>query len=132
MQRLTPPTAMLLAMLLAGHSSSTGLKPVPSRSDNNATSPLLGGGFLVSDNRCAGAAGSPVISSRLHTSQTTCCKLCTADPYCKLSWTSSGNDASDSVCYLQAAVQELSSLHLVQLAIPARAMRDWAGSRTGC
>ena len=45
MQRLTPPTAMLLAMLLAGHSSSTGLKPVPSRSDNNATSPLLGGGL---------------------------------------------------------------------------------------
>ena len=66
--------------------------------------PLPGCNFALRQNFCARATGSPVISSRLHTSPITCCRLCMADPACK-SWTLDATNSS-CVCYLQSIVDD--------------------------
>lgn len=72
--------------------------------------PLPGCSFKVLDGFCARGTGEPVILTRLHTSQITCCKLCMADPACK-SWTLDSTNASICACYLQASVPEPSVGH---------------------
>ena len=67
--------------------------------------PLPGCSYTVTDGFCARAPGSTVLSTRLHTSQLTCCKLCMANPACK-SWTLDSRNASRCACYLQAFVNK--------------------------
>ena len=61
--------------------------------------------LTVKSNFCARAEGSPVVLSRLHTSPTTCCRLCMAQRGCK-SWTLDATNASVCVCYLQTFVND--------------------------
>ena len=72
--------------------------------------PLPGCTFALKQNFCARAAGSPVISSRLHTSPVTCCRACMADATCK-SWTLDSRNQSVCVCYLQSVVNDPAKGH---------------------
>ena len=72
--------------------------------------PLPDCNFTVKESFCARSEGTPVLSTRLHTSQITCCRLCMANPACK-SWTLDSTNASACACYLQAIVNDPSKGH---------------------